>query len=111
MNNTPDPKLFTSEKVRRDAELQNQPEFKFIASNRLDGAPWHIGRRKFTRYSKSGLISSAYYVTACSGQQLGSAWGQTEMSYGDGTSPAHLCERCREWKWKNEQRRGQKISV
>lgn len=101
--------LFTPEKVATDARLQQQPEFKYISTNRVDCAPWHIGRRKISRYSRSGLISSVHYVTACSGKQLGGAFGQMEMEYGN--PPADLCERCKEWKWKNETCRGQKVTV
>jgi hypothetical protein len=105
-----DEKLFTPEKVRKDAELRKCPEFKFIASNRRDYATWHIGRRKESRGARSGLISSVYYVTACSGQQLGGAWGQMTLNYEE-PYPEDLCKRCVDWKWKNELRRGQKITV
>jgi hypothetical protein len=78
----------TQDKINKAAKLEQSPTTKYICSN---SSQWHIGVRKDMRGSRSGLLMSVSYVTACTGQQLGGAWGQTEKTEHDG----EVCERCR----------------
>lgn len=53
---------------------------------------WHIATRKESIGPVSGKVLAVYYVTACSGRQLGGPYGQTVSN----TAPAtdDLCPRC-----------------
>jgi hypothetical protein len=78
-------------KIRRSAELDQSPATKFIKSPDKD--TWHLGLRKDSLGARSGLILHVSYRTACSGKQLGGAWGQTErLELPEGSS---LCPRCK----------------
>lgn len=67
----------------------NEPT-KFISSTTSKN--WHIGVRKELRGERTGKVFSVYYVTKCSGAQLGGAWGQTEKN--ELPKGAVLCPRC-----------------
>ena len=69
--------------------LEAKPQYRFINSNQSQGH-WHIGRRLDSRGDKTGKLFGVYYVTLCSGSQLGGAWGQSEKDEHDGT----ICPRC-----------------
>ena len=91
--------LFTPEKVAMDALYQAMPATKFVASCKTPGYPplgwqptWHVGVKSELRYVRSGLISHVTYVTKCSGQQLGGAWGYRERT--ELPEHAHVCKRC-----------------
>jgi hypothetical protein len=72
------------------ARLEQLPATKFISSRCAD-APWHLGKLRKTYGPRTGLCLSAYYVTACSGRQLGGPWGQHEQT----DKPAgDFCSRC-----------------
>jgi hypothetical protein len=70
--------LITPEKQAVHNQMESLPELRFIRSNRDDFCLWHLGRKDVCRYSRSGLISSAFYVTKCGGKQLGGSWGYTQ---------------------------------
>jgi hypothetical protein len=69
--------------------LEAKPQYRFINSNQSQGS-WHIGRRLDSRGDKSGKLFGVYYVTLCSGRQLGGAWGQSEKDEHSG----NVCSRC-----------------
>jgi hypothetical protein len=72
--------LFTPAKVQMDKLLAQSPETLFVVSLNPSAKIWHLGVRKFRRYSRSGLIAGVSYVTKCSGRQLGGAWGYAKKS-------------------------------
>lgn len=55
---------------------EHMSETMWIASNRTDETIWHLGRKREQRGARTGRLMHTYYVTACSGRQLGGAWGQ-----------------------------------
>jgi hypothetical protein len=69
-------------------------ETKMIQSNSGTTDLWHYGVRKEVKRRKSGKVVSVYYVTLCSGQQLGGSWGQTVTKRGDLNKHAQICTRC-----------------
>lgn len=78
-----------AKKKRKHDEFNQQPMTKFISAN---GTSWHLAKREDHLGAKSGLIMAIYYLTACSGKQLGGSFGQTERkALPDG---ANLCKRC-----------------
>jgi hypothetical protein len=85
---------FSHAAKQREHERQDaKPPTCFIASHKTYGwQTYHIGVRRDLRYAKSGLIQIAYYVTKCSGRQLGGAWGQAETQ--KLPNDAILCNRC-----------------
>ena len=64
-----------AKKQRLHDEFSQQPLTKFISAK---GTNWHWAKREEHLGAKSGLIMGSYYLTACSGKQLGGAFGQTE---------------------------------
>jgi len=74
--------------------LEAMPELKWIQSNWQPngGAMLHLGRRQDLRGSVSGKLKSVYYVTACSGRTLNSAFGIT--TYSEAPPCADICRRC-----------------
>jgi hypothetical protein len=66
---------------------------RWIASNAASYTIWHLGRRREARGARTGRLLHTYFVTACSGKQLGGCWGQTER---DSEQPPSddVCKRC-----------------
>lgn len=77
-------------KVRQAAELERRPHTRFIRNP--DSDVWHLGLRSEMRGSRSGLLMSVWYRTACSGRKLGGAWGQKEVDVLP--AGAYVCPRC-----------------
>jgi len=63
----------------------------WISSNRATDL-WHLADRREMRGDRTGKIICTYYVTACTGHQLGGPWGQS-MEKG-AVPPGMVCPRC-----------------
>lgn len=70
--------------------LADYPTTKWITSD-PDGL-WHLGKRHERRGSRTNNLHAVYYLTACSGKQLGGPWGQVERT--ELPSGAGVCARC-----------------
>lgn len=75
---------------RSNMNLEESPQTKFIAANGVDDPLWHLGLRRDMRGARTGTLRHVWYVTACSGRQLGGPWGQSTTT----EQPTHLCSRC-----------------
>lgn len=62
----------------------------WIASNRSDDSPWHLGVKREVRSEKTGRLFSSYFVAACTGKTLGGSYGQTVRD----EPGRELCRRC-----------------
>lgn len=65
----------------------------WIVSNARESAVWHAAVERESRGAK-GTLFGTYYVAACSGRQLGGAYGQSmrhAMPSGPGVV---ICRRC-----------------
>lgn len=80
---------YSGQRMTTQQYLEAKPQYRFINSNQSQGH-WHIGRRLDSRGDKTGKLFAVYYVTLCSGSQLGGAWGQSEKDQHDGD----ICPRC-----------------
>ena len=57
----------------------------------FDG-PWHIGTDKELRTPKTNELLHTFVVAACSGKQIGGAWGHRTWRH-EGT-PSPVCKNC-----------------
>ena len=65
----------------------------YVISNN-EGENWHVAKEKLSIGAK-GTVFGKYYVAACSGKQLGGAWGYSTLDTAKQGQPRHVCQRCR----------------
>ena len=79
-------------KLKKSKDYEKEPKIKYIRSQKDKKGNWHIGKKKESKYGRSGLLANVYYVTSCTGKQLGGPWGQSEIT--KMPSKDEICPRC-----------------
>jgi hypothetical protein len=55
---------------------------------------WHVGREKELRGVKTGEVKHRYVVAACTGRQIGGAWGHRTWGRAENPPRSNMCARC-----------------
>jgi hypothetical protein len=76
-------------KLATHERLNKSPHYAFIRSGEGNV---HLGLRVDALGARSGLIMRVSYVSACSGKQIGGAWGYSKTQ--NQPEGSHVCPRC-----------------
>jgi hypothetical protein len=61
-------------------------------SNIYQNRIWHLAKTKELCGDKTGKVMAKYIVAACSGKQLGGAWGHSQWQHAH--APSRICKAC-----------------